>query len=117
MTLLAMALAAESSAQGALPTQLVVENLAPRLHEFDGERVQVRGTVNKCTVTSCSIEGRDGSAISIGSSEEFDRAIAKHLGRAVTIEATVNAECRSGTIICLDRADELRNPVLTFPRN
>ena len=115
--LFVMLLAAGSSADGALPTRMVVESLAPRLAEFDGKRVQVRGTVHECTVNSCIIEGVDGSAISIGPDEDFDRAISKYLGRAVTIEATVNAECLSGTLICLDRVGELRNPVLFFPRN
>ena len=117
IALLVMTLAASASAQGALPRQLVVEDLAPRLAEFDGERVQVRGAIRDCTATSCSIEGLDGSAISIGPSEAFDRAIEKYLGRAVTIEATVNVECLSGTVICLDRVGELRDPVLFFPRN
>ena len=115
--LFVMLLASVSSSDGGLPTQMVVEGLEPRLEEFDGKRVQVRGTVHECTVTSCRIEGVDGSAISIGPDEEFDRAISKYLGRAVTIEATVNAECLSGTLLCLDRAGVLRNPVLFFPRN
>ena len=114
--LILTALAASPSAQEALP-QLVVESLAPRLADFDGKRVLVRGVVHNCAANSCSIEGLDGSAISIGPSEKFDRAIRKYFGRAVTIEATVNAECLSGTLICLDRVGELRDPVLSFPRN
>ena len=93
-----------------------VKELSDRLVDFDGQRVRVRGWVEDCVSNSCSIEGRKDASISLGPSPTFDAAVANRLGETIVVEATVNVECKTRRVICLDRVGTLRDPVLLTSR-
>jgi len=85
--------------------------------ELDGKVIYVQGFVLRCEQLGCAL--RDNSdksvhakSLSFGASEDFDTEIQEFLGKRVIVRAKLNATCLRKRMICLDRANELENPVL-----
>jgi hypothetical protein len=111
--ILALAVGAAGGAGHPATVAEVIANKA----ELDGKTIYVQGFVVACWQLGCSLrsspdKNMPAKGISIGASGDFDSEIQDFLGKCVIVRAKFNAICLSGRVICLDRSNELENPVL-----
>ena len=125
--IVALALAAAATSDTAQLPVLSVSELVDRKAEFHGKIVEVRGWMGECRLLGCFIHATpDGAGkraldadhrewLSIGAAKGgFDSKATRLKGRQVALRARFDDTCLDPTMICLDRASELR-PIVSNP--
>ena len=114
-----------------LPLPLTIEQIFARHEDLAGQRVQVRGWLQRCQPLSCYITPRrsdggrrrgGGTFLSIGPSKEFDVSVAQAWSKEIVVEGAVGS-CFSHPpgdpnykpdeiVACIDRGGNLLAPRL-----
>jgi len=129
LMVLAFMVAAPSSATVDVGRVMSVSEVLRRHDELDRRTIRISGVVRRCTRISCALSdpNEPSAFLGIAPSRSFDRQIKRWIGRPVTVEARLDADClhylldkpedrTDDVLLCGDRAGDLDDPRIVLPR-